>query len=97
MRDTILASADAMHAGLLIRSTPASTANRNRHGPQHGGHLSLVRQLERKVTSHAIGIIRVKDDTQGGYMNLQVDHYCDVIIERWERETGREAVLDEQE
>ena len=30
-------------------------------------------------------------------MNLQVDHYCDVIIERWERETGREAVLDEQE
>ena len=22
---------------------------------------------------------------------------CDVIIERWERETGREAVLDEQE
>ena len=24
-------------------------------------------------------------------------HYCDVILERWERETGREAVLDEQE
>lgn len=23
-------------------------------------------------------------------------HYCDVILERWERETGREAVLDEQ-
>ena len=97
MRDTILAGADAIGAGRQAQTLTASTANRNRHGPQHGGHLSLVRHLERKVTSHAIGIIRVKDDTQGGYMNLQVDHYCDVILERWERETGREAVLDEQE
>ena len=86
-----------MHAGRQARTLTAITANRNRHGPQHGGHLSLVRHLDRKVTSHAIGIIRVKDDTQGGDMNLQVDHYCDVILERWERETGREAVLHEQE
>ena len=51
----------------------ASTANRNRHGPQYGGHLSLVRHLERKVTSHAIGIIAGKS-TLGGYMNLQVEY-----------------------